>query len=207
VLEVRRQLRADLGRAHADLDVDARIAEPVDAGAAHALVGVFDADDDPPDLGGDERVGARSGDVDVRAGLEGREDRRPAGGGAGRVEDDDLGVPSGRRLGGAVDDLAVGGDEDGADPGPGRGGGTDGGRVPDRPPHHLVIQARVVHGALRLGCGRAPITAHALALIRTLTVGSAWVRIGPSPMLWLGLRRLHCRSGLPPNPARGVRSA
>ena len=60
-------------------------------------------------------------------------------GGAGGVEGDDLGVAAAGRLGGAVEDPAVGGDEDGADPGVRRRAGAHAGGVPDRSLHRLAV--------------------------------------------------------------------
>ena len=79
VLQVRRELGPHLVRAHADRrprcprPAAARCPAPADV-----RVGIFDADDDPRDAGRDDRVGARRGAAVVRAGLERREERRPA---------------------------------------------------------------------------------------------------------------------------------
>ena len=75
-----------------------------DARAGDVRVGVLDADDDPGDARGDDRVDARRGAAVVRAGLErGDERSRPRAVAPAARERDDLGVGTARRLGGAVE--------------------------------------------------------------------------------------------------------
>ena len=81
-----------------DFDVDTGGAQPANAGARDAHVGILDRDDDPAHAGVDERIGTRAGTAHVRARFEGH-DRGRAGGGRSRgAQCLDLGVRATRRL-------------------------------------------------------------------------------------------------------------
>ena len=58
MLQVGAKLVADLAGAHADLDVDTRVAQPANAFAPNTRVGIFDPDDHAPDSGRENRIDA-----------------------------------------------------------------------------------------------------------------------------------------------------
>ena len=85
-------------RADAFDHLDARGAEALDAVAGDVRVRVARADDDPRDLRGDERFGARRCAAQVVARFEGYVERRPFDVAAGRAHRRDLGVLLARAL-------------------------------------------------------------------------------------------------------------
>ena len=165
VVEVRREQPGRGGRAFADLDRDTRGAEPCDARAGHAPIGVLDRDDDAPHARGDEGVGTGSGAPVMGAGLE-RDVRgravRPI---TGRVQRFDLGVGAARRLRRALADNDTVPHENTAHPGVRRGAPAGGGRERQRPIHRrtcrpvpgVVVRRAVVRRVVvRRGVGHDP---------------------------------------------------
>jgi hypothetical protein len=70
VMQIRRELRLDLARAHADRDVDTDVAQPRDAPSGDDRVGIADRDDHACDAGIAQRERARGGVALVVAGFE-----------------------------------------------------------------------------------------------------------------------------------------
>ena len=97
-----------------------RTVDRADALAGDVTVGITDPDDDPSNAGLDEGVTARTGATGVITRLECGVERRTAYRvGASGIERDSLRVAAAGRFGGAVEDLPVEGDDNGANPGVG----------------------------------------------------------------------------------------
>ena len=120
MVEVRGKLLGDKIGTDADGDLNPRRLERADALAGDVTVGITDPDDDPSNAGLDEGVTARTGATGVITRLECGVERRTAYRvGAGGIERDSLRVAAAGRFGGAVEDLPVEGDDNGANPGVG----------------------------------------------------------------------------------------
>jgi hypothetical protein len=168
--EIGPQLGPHRGGAQPDLDVEACGAQHGQAGPGHLRVGVAEGDDHPTDPGGDDGVGAGGRAPVVRAGLEGDVEGRPGGRVPGGVEGDDLGVGAVTTVGGPDEAGVIGtalGHDDGADPWSRRHTATHPGRSRHRLSHPIDVTRR--HGIPDVG---ARDDRHALAPIRTVTVGS-----------------------------------
>jgi hypothetical protein len=103
-------------------------------------VGITNPNDDPSNTGLDEGVTARTGATGVITRLECGVERRTAYRvGSGGIERDSLRMAAAGRFGGTIEDLPVEGDDNGANPGVGRGRVADPGGVGDRSLHERQV--------------------------------------------------------------------